>query len=220
MNREYLQNLMQNYNNPDVDLYDLIKHQVNIHSEDVDGDIVLNYFAEVSNGKFLIVGAHDGKDHSQQLLSRGWQGVYCEPNPMICSELVNNTEDYRSQVTILNVAITPSGGPIDFYLDPNTSLATTVKNWRESTNLSRKIIVNSMTFTQLFELTGYNFDYVQTDTEGLDIQIIETVDWSKLTQCRMICTEAGPAVLKQLCRQNRFMLTDQTPTNAIYKKNG
>ena len=211
---------MQNYNNPDVDLYDLIKHQVNIHSEDVDGDIVLNYFAEVSNGKFLIVGAHDGKDHSQQLLSRGWQGVYCEPNPMICSELVNNTEDYRSQVTILNVAITPSGGPIDFYLDPNTSLATTVKNWRESTNLSRKIIVNSMTFTQLFELTGYNFDYVQTDTEGLDIQIIETVDWSKLTQCRMICTEAGPAVLKQLCRQNRFMLTDQTPTNAIYKKNG
>ena len=217
--QDHLQFLVNNSNDPDVDPYDLVKHQVTIHNEHIDEIIVLNYFAEIHNGKFLIVGAQGGDDFSQQLLHRGWQGVYCEPNPITCSELLNNTEDYRSQVSILNVAITPDGGPVDFYIDPNPGESTTVKNWRETTHLNRKIIVNSMTFTQLFELTGYDFDYVQTDTEGLDIKIIETVDWSKLTRCKMICTEAGPAVLKQLCQQAGFMISDRTPTNAIYKKN-
>ena len=77
-----------------------------------------------------------------------------------------------------------------------------------------------MTFEHLLDLVGRDFDYVQTDVEGLDIQIIQTVDWSKLTQCQMICTEAGPAVLKQLCEQAGFMITDCTPTNSIYKKHG
>ena len=194
--------------------------QATIHSDNNDESIVLEYFAEVCDGKFLIVGAHDGNDFSQRLLRDGWQGVYCEPNPITCSTLIKNTEKYRSQVTILNVAITPQSGPIDFYLDPNSFDATTVKNWKKSTNSSRKIIVNSMTFTQLFELVGYNFDYVQTDTEGVDIQIIETVDWSKLTQCRMICTEGGTAVANQLYQQAGLIMSDKTPTNAIYKKYG
>ena len=215
--KDYLQ-IVTNSNDADIDPYDLVKHQVNIHSDDVDESIILDYFAGSSDGKFLIVGAHDGDDYSQKLLQRGWTGVYCEPNPATCAELIKNTEDHRSQVTILNVAITAHGGPVDFYADTDTYLATTVKNWKESTHLSRQIIVNSMTFTQLFDLVGYDFDYVQTDTEGLDIQIIESVDWSKLGRCQMICTEAGPSVLKQLCQQAGFMMTDRTPTNAIYKK--
>jgi hypothetical protein len=64
----------------------------------------------------------------------------------------------------------------------------------------------------------YKFDYIQTDVESIDIQIIKTIDWSMVPNCKMICTEAGPAVLKQLCIEGNYMITDITPTNSFYKQ--
>lgn len=218
----HLHSLVINSNNPDVDPYDLVKDHVQTHTDmDSDQAVVLSFFADHPPGKFLIIGAHDGIDHSQHLLKQGWQGVYCEPNPEVCATLIANTKDHASQVTILNVAITPTGGPVTFYIDAvQSQWCTVVDTWRPTTQTGRKLITNSMTLTQLLDLVGYDFDYVQTDVEGLDIEIIQTLDWSQLSQCKMICTEAGPAVLKQLCQQAGFMITDQTPTNSIYKKHG
>jgi FkbM family methyltransferase len=218
----HLHSLVINSNDPDVDPFDLVRDHVQIHNHaDADQIIVLDFFAGRVPGKFLIVGAHDGLDHSRRLLELGWQGVYCEPNPAICAQLIDNTRDYASKVTILNVAITPTGGPVTFYIDAQQSQwCTVVDSWRTSTQQGRTLITNSMTFEQLLDLVGRDFDYVQTDVEGLDIPIIQTVDWSRLDQCQLICTEAGPAVLKQLCKQAGFMITDQTQTNSIYKKHG
>jgi predicted membrane-bound spermidine synthase len=82
---------------------------------------------------------------------------------------------------------------------------------------TQKIITHSLAFSQVLAMFDYEFDYIQTDTEGYDIQIIESLDWSLVPTCKMICTEAGPAVLKQLCQQGEFMITDITATNSFYK---
>lgn len=216
-----LYKLVTKSNDPTVDPYDLVKPYINIHSTNVDDKILLDFFKDFPPGRFLVIGAHTGLDHSLQLLKLGWNGVYCEPNPISCQELIKNTSTFKNQVTILNIAITARGGLTDFYInEKNPWLSTTKSQWSPENALNRIIVVNAMKLAHLIELIGYDFSYVQTDTEGADVDIIKSFNWNKLTKCRMICTEAGPSVLKQLCSQAGYMISDRTPTNAFYTRNG
>jgi FkbM family methyltransferase len=206
-------------NDPAIDPYDLVKECVVHHSEPDDRLIVSTFFAG-QTGKFLSIGANDGKDQTFDLLCNGWTGVYCEPDPFACAQLIETTKDFKDQVTIINCAVTPAGGTIEFYLAINNSAVSSLDSeWvrdHQPDAVVRKIIVNSLTLTDILLMFNYKFDYIQTDIEGQDIQIIETVDWSSMPTCKMICTEAGPAVLKQLCRQGGYLITDITPTNSFY----
>ena len=213
--------MVKSSNDENVDPFDLVKDCVVHHASDSDTDIVNNFFAG-HVGRFLSIGANHGQDQTYDLLCKGWQGVYCEPDPYACIKLMETVQPYREQVTIINSAITPVGGPIDFYLAVGESfVSSTQVSWTQrhaKKNNIQKILINSLSLNQVLEQFNFEFDFVQTDIEGLDIEIIQSVDWSRVTSCRMICTEAGPAVLKQLCTQGNYMITDITPTNSIYKK--
>lgn len=213
--------LVKTSNDENIDPFDLVKDCVNHHADDCDKDIVNNFFTGYV-GRFLSVGANNGADQTYDLLTMGWQGVYCEPDPYACVELIETVKPYKEQVTIINSAITPVGGVMDFYLALGESyVSSTLAGWigcHTKSNNVQKILVNSLTLNQVLDRFNYEFDFVQTDVEGLDIEIVQSVDWSCVHRCKMICTEAGPAVLKQLCIQGDYMITDVTPTNSFYKK--
>jgi|APSaa5957512535_1039671.scaffolds.fasta_scaffold24434_5 FkbM family methyltransferase len=204
-----------NSDDPAVDPYDLISDVVNKHHTACDAEIVSEHFAD-RTGSFLCVGAMDGNDQTLQLLENGWTGVYCEPDPRTFKQLTHTVEPHKDRVTLINAAVSPRAGLAPFNLASQCGHSSLIDSWAQrhgDTNVDR-IQVNCVT---LKELLTQKFDYIQTDTEGLDRAIISSVDWTKVPSCEMICTEAGAAVLKQLCQQGDYIITDMTPTNAFYR---
>lgn len=205
-----------------LDPFELVKNQVRYHNEPgSDVKIVQNFFKD-SIGRFLVIGACNGQDQSWQLLEQGWSGVYCEPDPFACVELINNVKKYKNQVLIVNSMIATATTPVDFYLcldEPWFSSA--ISGWAETHATEAKtqhLISSAISFNDLLNKVGKDFDYVQIDTEGMDIELISSIDWTQMNSCKMICTEAGPAVFKQLYKQGKFMITDITSTNTYYCK--
>jgi|TARA_R110001592_G_scaffold84487_2_gene249795 FkbM family methyltransferase len=210
-------NKVLNSNDPAVDPYDLISDAVNEHVTECDSEILSKHFAG-RTGSFLCVGAGTayGKDQTIQLLENGWTGVYCEPDPRAFMKLTDTVKPHKDRVTLINAAVSPRTGLAPFNLATHTMHSSLIDSWAErhgDSNIDR-IQVNCVTLKQLLT---QKFDYIQTDTEGLDVAIISSVDWAKVPSCEMICTEAGAAVLKQLCQQGDYIITDITPTNAFYQ---
>ena len=204
-----------NSNDPDVDPYELIKDAVRTHDTHCDDDIVSRQFAG-RTGRFLCVGSSEGRDQTLRLLESGWTGVYCEPDPRTFRELERTTEPHQDRVTLMNVAVSPKAGPAPFNLASMPFHSSLLPGWAHTQgdhNVSR-VEVHCVTLKQLLTQA---FDYIQTDTEGMDAAIVSSVDWAVVPTAEMICTEAGTSVLKQLCRQGDYMLTDLTPTNAFYQ---
>lgn len=213
-----------NTNQEWVDPYQLVEKIVNLHVTDTDSIIVNDFFAG-RTGKFLIIGANNGMDHSRALLENGWQGIYCEPDPFAVVELIKNTDQYKSQVNIINAAITDNNyGLQPFYLSlENSACSSLSSEWITAQVTSgggsqRKVLTNSISFRSLIEYIGNDFDFISIDVEGHDIDLCESIDWGQFANLKMILLEAGPSVLKQLYAQGQFILTDRTPTNAVYIK--
>jgi len=188
-------------------------------------------------GRFLGIGAHFGNDWSLPLLDRGWTGVYCEPDPFACVELIKNTEKYQNQIRIVNSAVMDTSGLTTFYLSLNSSFLSSMhSDWLE-TALSYNnnqwdqnpkkvsILTNAISFQELINYIGKDFDLIVIDTEGFDVEIAMSVDWSQFTKCTLISLEHGfpevyPSsdIIEQLYNQGSFILTTVTPGHAVYKK--
>ncbi len=57
-------------------------------ADTTDDQIVYDFFKN-STGKFLEIGANIGKNGTGwQLLQNNWEGVYCEPDPVACADLM------------------------------------------------------------------------------------------------------------------------------------
>jgi FkbM family methyltransferase len=183
-------------------------------SQVLEQQIIENFFKD-HVGNFLVIGAANGIDQSWNLLKYGWKVVYCEPDPVACKYLLETTQPWRDQVTIVNAAINTTNGLTPFYVSSTVGLSSV--HSLPSTD-SREIIVNSIAINDLFEFIGYNFDYVQVDVEGLDHQLITAMDWNKLANCKMICIETGMKDWQHLLEHGEYILTDNLGANTIYRR--
>ena len=203
---------------------------------DIFNNILADHFKGYT-GRFLGIGANVGLDWGFPLLDRGWSGIYCEPDPIACSQLIQNTEKYRDRVSVVNSAIMPTGGLRPFYLSLNSSFLSSMhSDWLEtvlSYNNNQwdqnpkkvSILTNSISFQEFINYIGKDFDLIVIDTEGFDVEIAMSVDWSQFTKCTLISLEHGfpevyPSsdIIEQLYNQGSFILTTVTPGHAVYKK--
>lgn len=198
-------------------------------------NILAEYFKNFK-GRFLGIGANFGFDWGFPLLDRGWTGVYCEPDPIACAQLIANTEKYRDRVTIVNSAVMPTSGLRPFYLSLNSSFLSSIhSDWLENA-LSHNdswdrnpkklpILTNTISFINLIAYVGTDFDLIVIDAEGVDVEIAMSIDWSQFTKCTLISLEHGypeiypsSKIVEQLFYQGSFKLTDVMPGHAVYKK--
>jgi len=202
---------------------------------DIFNNILADHFKNVK-GKFLGIGAHIGLDWGFPLLEQGWQGVYCEPDPFNCSKLLENIEKYSNQVKVVNSAITPTGGVMPFYSSYNSSFLSsldpdhlqTAISYNSSWDSNPKVIpflTNTLSFQNLINYVGKDFDLIVIDAEGYDVEIAESLDWSQFGKCTLVSLEHGypeiypnDNIVKQLFDQGNFVLETITPGHAVYKK--
>jgi len=174
--------------------------------------VVLEFFENLPVGRFLEIGANDGVPTSDDepvwgLKEKGWAGVYCEPNPSSCAKLIKNIGPDRPDIEIVNCAITIDSGLKTFYSVSSKNNNTTVgtssfrSHWipllpkilQDRVDFIKPIITNTITFNQLLDEVGSDFDFVSIDVENLaeeNDEFIQSIDFARLENCKMIMIES------------------------------
>ena len=165
--------------------------------------IVQEFFKDQPMGRFLELGAHTGEPRNEtepcwNLLAKGWDGYYCEPNPINCSKLIRNTWPYRNQIRIFNGAVTGISRFDALYIALDDELASCSSLHPEWMNKQPFVTAqqypfylntHSIGFDQLIQYIGHDFDFISIDIEGSDDEVITSVDWNIFTNLKLICTE-------------------------------
>lgn len=175
-----------------------------------DSLVVREFFKDLPKGRFLEIGANNGNPNLPDepvwsLLDLGWSGVYCEPNPESCAGLIKNVGPNRPDVVIVNCAIAVESGMKKFYSAIGKKftlgLSSLNNDWinylpatlQDRVDFVKPILTNAITFKQLLDVVGTDFDLLSIDIENTQEEndnFIQSIDFSLLNKCRMIVVES------------------------------
>jgi FkbM family methyltransferase len=149
---------------------------------------------------------------------KGSSGINVEANPL----LISNFEKYRSRDRNLNIGIDKTEGELDFFIMEDDTLSTFSPLERDNLIRSGKSLkevkkVRLVTVSKLLEAYSNNIfpDFLSLDVEGLDLDILKSIDYSKSTP-KVICVEAAEYSAKGTGRR-RDELVDFLAGNNYYE---
>jgi FkbM family methyltransferase len=140
--------------------------------------------------KIIQIGANSGNDNVQQFITDHKEdidlAILVEPIPFVLDKLKENYKDFPN-VIIENLAISDKETEkltLYYEKDSNYELSSFRKqhliDCRCDLNKIESLDINCLTINQLFdkyELT--EIDYLYIDTEGLDVYIVNSIDFNK-----------------------------------------
>jgi len=152
--------------------------------------VILRELDDIPNGKFLDIGAYDGKalSNTRALALSGWSGTLVEPNPRLFMNLLQ-IYGQDSRFTLVNAAMSDKSGLARFFLDGTneqycSSIAPNAKDLFPLTPYPMSYLVSTITPKDLEE----TYDFVSIDTEGFDLPILKAMRGT-LDSTRLICIE-------------------------------
>lgn len=167
------------------------------HGDDI---MLVNIFSllDIEYPSYVDIGAHHPLHISNTALlyKRGSRGVCVEANP----NLMPSFRALRSEDTIVNVGIGIKSGALPFYMYDNKS---GLNSFKASTleKVENIITVDVITINELLEkyCGGKCPDLICTDIEGLDMDVLRTLDYNKYRP-KVICTEVRRHESIEFCR--------------------
>ncbi|MCL2647935.1 MAG: FkbM family methyltransferase [Phycisphaerales bacterium] len=155
-----------------------------------EAQIVLKHFELLGHsGRFLEIGAHDGRTTSNtlRLAEIGWSGVCFEPDERTFPKLKQEHKD-RPHVICKQAAVTENtDGHVTFYPTDSTVAATTLKSF--AGDCRTEISVPAMSVAMLLRTFGDNYDFVTIDTEGTSYELFKAMPWDRLKNVSLVCVE-------------------------------
>lgn len=154
---------------------------------------IVDSVSGITNGRFLDIGAHNGKSFSstRALFEKGWGGVYVEPAPDVLPSLRKNTEEGSDRVTIIPCAVGTQSGVLPFYSSGSDMVgslsADHAKKWSSAVSFT-EIQVPVITLEELESQVGNNFDFINLDVEGINWDIFCQFDWTRWRP-KCVCIE-------------------------------
>ena len=192
-----------------------------------DNDFLLDYFKNLPAGRALAIGANQGTNNpTYELIKRGWKAVCCEPDPFAVGLLIELLKEYQANVTIVNSAITPTTGQLTpFYLSIGRSAMSSLRaDWLATQDAipndekqQQQILTHPVSFQDLLNYVGTDFDLVVIAVEGIDAELIKSIDWTQLSKCQLVCVE-DPGDSPYKLGLAGFELYHRTVMNYYYKK--
>lgn len=168
-----------------------------MYSQNNEEQVILEHFGgkPESSGRFLDIGAYNGKTFSNTLalIERGWSGVCVEPSPSVFVDLLK-LHGSNPQIRLLNAAITLSGGLSKFWDSDGDAISSTVEAHAVKCTAGygthyTEYDVFTMPLFQLFEVYGYNFNFINLDVEGCSYQLFTGLPFDRLTKTTCLCVE-------------------------------
>ena len=197
-------------------------------------DLILRYLfdlLQIARPSYIDIGAHHPWYYNNTYLfyRQGACGVNVEPDPSLHARL----RRWRRRDVNLNIGIGPREAEMDFYVMSNRTLntfsASEARKFVEQHGLrivdTRRIRVQ--TFAQAVDIhLGRTPDLVSLDVEGLDLEVLRSIDFSRYRP-HVFCVETisyasgdgsgvKSAEIHALMLENGYMLYADTYINSIY----
>lgn len=149
-------------------------------------DLVIEKYFKNKIGKYVDIGCFHPIRHSNTCLlyNKGWRGTNIDLNPTSI-ELFNIVR--REDKNILATLSDKNNKEVDIFFEHNFSPINSLnlKNF----DSDKKNYFKKKAFTKKFsELINFNFDFLNIDCEGEDLNILKTIDFKKFTP-NLICIE-------------------------------
>jgi FkbM family methyltransferase len=150
----------------------------------------------ISNGKFptgLVIGTHDGEfgEWVPSVQNRECKVVLVEASDNQFNMLKQNYAN-NSLAKPIQRLVTPNGGEVEFFEGgagyTNTVVESVIRHWEKEEVKSTKKTSISITDLILSECNG-EIDWLHLDVEGLDAQLIMSIDESKISLPNFIIFE-------------------------------
>lgn len=151
------------------------------YNEDLYLDLI---FKCKSSGFYVDIGANDPSilSNTKRFYDRGWHGVNVEPNPTLHAKL----QAERPNDINLNVGVGNSSGSLPFYIMSADTLSSFDKEAAlaggkvHGSRLDKVLEISLVTLTEIFWTHApAEIDFLSVDTEGYDLQVLESNDWSR-----------------------------------------
>jgi FkbM family methyltransferase len=158
---------------------------------------ILEYFAKADSAwsRFLDIGAYDGITLSNTfgLRRRDWQGVLVEPDAANFVRLCENTLGSMRDYCLVNAGIAPAMKLREFWQCLEDIPSTFVGDRKEQFSKSpyRKVWACTITIDELLARVGKQFEFVNIDVEGLNVEVLAMVMQS-VKGMKMLCVEIDP----------------------------
>ena len=157
---------------------------------------IVNFFqGKIDKGSFLDIGAYNGKafSNTHRLALNGWSGVCFEPSPSVfpqLEKLYDDREDVKCDPRAIGTERTQatffdSNGDAISSFD-KTHVEKWKKNWGSKFN---KVRVDVITFNDVFDEYGYDFDFINVDVEATNYKLFKAMDFTRLNKCKLFCIE-------------------------------
>ncbi len=187
---------------------------------------IIKFFKKIKNGRFLDIGAYDGKTFSttRQLVLNGWEGIMIEPSPSGFPALEKRYFN-NPKVKCLQVAVSHSNGKREFFDSGGDAVSSFDKDhvelWKKKGGVKfKKVMVETVTIKSLFTKLGFFFNFINIDAEGLSWYILERLPYKQLIKLKMICVEFDREAVKveKFLNDMGFVKLHQTAENIIAVK--
>lgn len=199
------------------------------YSQDGEDLILLRLLPEKS-GTYVDVGAnHPFKlSNTYSFYRKGWSGICVEPMPFLYSLL----KKWRRRDICLNMGLGRTQGKLKFHVLTPHVLSTFREDAVDELVKCGKARIEEIIEVPVFplatilneQLRGRSIDLLCIDTEGFDLEVLESNDWG-LFRPRVILVEKGSPglgytsdpVTSFLLSQD-YKIVDQTEHNSIFKR--
>lgn len=163
-----------------------------MYSQEGEEKVILDYFGPF-NGRFLDLGAYDGKAFSNTLAlyDKGWSGVLVEASPQCFKSLQRIYKDRKRSSLVCACVV--AGGPrmVKFYDDggANATVSTSHKQkWLDVPYT--EIYVPGIGVRQLLQAFPGKFDFISIDLEGISWEVLVELGPHLLNlKTRLLCVE-------------------------------
>lgn len=196
-----------------------------MYSQNQEEGIIINNLPKT--GTVLDIGAYDGVvfSNSRALVEQGWKAVLVEPSPIVFTQLMKNTEDYKEQVTLVNCAVTAGPSGFETFYD---SMGDAISGYdpahltKWNGHLSwRPMIIQTVNIKALLGHVGMDYDFVTIDVEGTNLDILQAMPWGDMPKVQMVCVEYDNKApqMTDFMTQFGFYLVHRNGENLIFKRN-
>jgi len=168
-----------------------VKGSFSQYGEDV---IISGLLGNKKSGFYVDIGAFDPDviSNTKAFYQKGWRGINVEPNPLQYRKFL----DKRPEDINLNLGISERKGKLTAYKFIETASYTFSEDTAKE-NMERGLRVENETKIEVDTLAGIlnnhargrHIDFMSVDTEGLDIAVLMSNDWSKYRPT-IICVES------------------------------
>lgn len=158
---------------------------------------ILKYFSGDGVGtrhRFLEVGGYNPKifSNTRALVELGWHGTYVEPAPVNFASFLTEYRD-RPEIVLVNAVLDAAPGLTEFYDsggDALSSLSTAhITRWQQAGVKFRKYLAVSVTWDDLLNTTGEDYEMLNLDVEGMSTQLFRLLPLKRLPALRLVVIE-------------------------------